>query len=96
MFRQLAQDRPDVHFAWIDVEDEDEAMGDVEVQTFPTLLIARGNQPLFLGPVPPSAAQTLRMIEGLQAQAEPHADAATAEARGLLGRLQPLLPRASV
>ena len=96
MFRQLAQDRPDVHFAWIDVEDEDEAMGDVEVQTFPTLLIAKGGQPLFLGPAPPSAAQTLRMIEGLQAQAEPHADAAISEASALLGRLQPLLPRASV
>lgn len=96
MFHQLARARPDVHFAWIDVEDEDEAMGDVEIETFPTLLIARGNEPLFLGPVAPSAAQTLRMIEGLQAQAEPHAAAATASAKGLLGRLRPLLPRAGV
>lgn len=96
MFRQLAQDRPGVQFAWIDVEDEDDAMGDVEVQTFPTLLIAKGSQPLFLGPVPPSAAQTLRMIDRLQAQAEPDAGSATAAASGLLGRLQPLLPRAGV
>lgn len=96
MFRQLAQDRPGIQFAWIDVEDEDEAMGDVEVQTFPTLLIAKGSQPLFLGPVPPSAAQTLRLIDRLQALAEPDPGSATAAAGGLLGRLQPLLPRAGV
>lgn len=96
MFRQLARERQDVHFAWVDVEDEDEAMGDVEVETFPTLLIARGNRPLFLGPVTPSAAQTLRMIDRLQAQAEPHTAVATAAATGLLGRLQPLLARAGV
>lgn len=96
VFRQLAQDRPGIQFAWIDVEDEDEAMGDVEVQTFPTLLIAKGGQPLFLGPVPPSAVQTLRLVDRLQALAEPDPGSATAAAGGLLGRLQPLLPRAGV
>ena len=50
---------------WIDIEDHDEVMGDLEVQSFPTLLIARGTEALFYGTVTPHA-QTL---EGLVRQA---------------------------
>ena len=34
-------------------------MGDVDIETFPTLLVAHGGRPLFFGPVQPSAAQAL-------------------------------------
>lgn len=71
VFEALAEDHPGASFAWVDVEDEHEAMGDLEVETFPTLLIARQGQVVFLGPVQPSATQVSRLLAGLQAQAQP-------------------------
>lgn len=96
LFRSLAQAHPDVHFAWIDVEDEDEAMGDVEVETFPTLLVSHGTTPLFFGPVAPQAAQVTRLLATLQAGAQPPAPALPPHVQALMGRLAPLLPAARV
>jgi thioredoxin 1 len=64
-FTQTAAAYPQLRFAWVDVEDEAEAMGDVDIETFPTLLIARENRPLFLGPVQPSGTQLTRLIASL-------------------------------
>jgi hypothetical protein len=38
---------------WIDVEDEADALGDLDIETFPTLLLARGGEVLFFGPILP-------------------------------------------
>jgi len=95
-FRELPARHPAAHFAWIDVEDEDEVMGELEVQTFPTLLVAHGSKPLFFGPVPPSGPQLARLLATLQAQAEPPATAVTPEIQALMRRLEPLLPHARV
>jgi thioredoxin 1 len=65
-FMQAAAAHPQLRFAWVDVEDEADAMGDVDIETFPTVLIARDRQPLFLGPVQPSAAQLTRLIASLR------------------------------
>ena len=51
-------------FAWIDVEDEADALGDVDVENFPTLLIADAGGPRFLGPVTPQAGTAERLIRG--------------------------------
>ncbi|WP_048439514.1 co-chaperone YbbN [Caenimonas sp. SL110] len=56
---------PQLEFAWIDVEDEADAMGDVDIETFPTLMIARDDEPLFFGPVQPSGAQFSRLLSSL-------------------------------
>lgn len=96
LFRSLAATHPEVHFAWIDVEDEDDAMGDVEVETFPTLLVAHGSTPLFFGPVAPQAAQVTRLLATLQARAEPPSSAVSPPIQALLRRLAPLLPAARV
>jgi thioredoxin-like negative regulator of GroEL len=64
-FEQLAAAHPDLHFAWVDVEDEAQAMGDVDIETFPTMLVARGDSPRFFGPVQPSAAQLSRLLASL-------------------------------
>ncbi|WP_211462572.1 thioredoxin family protein [Collimonas silvisoli] len=50
-FTALAQRHPQVQFAWIDIEDQAELIGDLDVDDFPTLLIQRGNVVAFLGPV---------------------------------------------
>jgi thioredoxin 1 len=85
-FEQLARRRTDLRFAWVDVEDEDEAMGEVEVENFPSVLIARGAQALFLGPVAPSMHGLERLVEALSAQPQPQAGDAR-EHDALLGRL---------
>jgi thioredoxin 1 len=85
-FEQLARSRPGWRFAWVDVEDEDAAMGDVEVETFPTVLLARGGRALFLGPVAPSPAGVAQLAQRLQAQAQPPA-AASPPSQQLLERL---------
>jgi thioredoxin 1 len=53
LFDRMAQVHPGLHFQWIDIEDESELMGAVDVETFPTLLIVDGDQPMFFGPVLP-------------------------------------------
>ena len=73
LFTAQARAHPHMRFAWVDVEDEDDAMGDVDIETFPTVLIARGDEVLFLGPIPPSAAQFTRMLATLEAQPKPAA-----------------------
>jgi thioredoxin 1 len=65
-FNEVAASRPDLRFAWVDVEDEADAMGDYDVETFPTVLIARNAEPLFLGPLQPSAAQLSRLLASLK------------------------------
>ena len=80
----------DMNFAWVDVEDEADAMGDFDVETFPTVLIARGDRPLFLGPVQPAPAQLARLLASLKhAQTDEAVSArgVSAEAASLLARL---------
>ena len=51
-------------FAWIDIEDDADALGDIDVENFPTLLIADAGGPRFLGPVTPQAQTAERLIRG--------------------------------
>ncbi len=85
---QLAQEaarHPTVRFSWVDIEDQADAMGDVDVETFPTLLIAQGPTVRFLGPVLPSIGAIGRLLESLRE--DPAAGAAPAQAQALLARL---------
>jgi thioredoxin-like negative regulator of GroEL len=66
VFMQVAAAQVELRFAWVDVEDEADAMGDVDIETFPTILIACDNRPLFLGPLQPSAGQLTRLIASLR------------------------------
>jgi len=85
---QLAQEaarHPNVRFSWVDIEDQADAMGDVDVETFPTLLIAQGPTVRFLGPVLPSIGSIGRLLESLRE--DPAAGAVPAQAQALLARL---------
>jgi hypothetical protein len=93
-FAEQALAHPALRFAWVDVEDEAEAMGEVDVETFPSLLVARGDEPLFLGPIPPSGPGLARLIATLQAQPGP-GPGLGAEAAPLLHRLQDRVLRRS-
>jgi thioredoxin 1 len=50
-------------FTQLDIEDEAELLGAVDVDNFPTLLIARGAQPLFFGTVTPHAHTLTRLVQ---------------------------------
>ena len=75
-------------FAWIDVEDESDALGDPDIENFPTLLVAAGPTVLFFGPVTPPSAERLigGALDGSLAPGD-DADAAVlaARVRRLLG-----------
>lgn len=58
---QAFQGRAD--FVWVDVEDHAEVMGPIDVENFPTLLIARGDQVLFFGTVTPHARTLARLVQ---------------------------------
>ena len=66
-FDTLVREQPALHTAWVDVEDEDEIVGDLDVETFPTILVAGGGRVRFFGPVLPQAPVLARMVAGLQA-----------------------------
>lgn len=67
IFDALAQSHPHVRFEWVDIEDEAELAGDLDVETFPTLLIADGANARFLGPLLPQVAVLARLLSNLQA-----------------------------
>ncbi|MFC5473661.1 thioredoxin family protein [Paraherbaspirillum soli] len=50
-FTALSQRHPQLQFAWIDIEDQADLIGDLDVDNFPTLLIQRGDVVAFLAPV---------------------------------------------
>lgn len=67
-FEALAGTLPQVHWHWVDVEDEDAAMqaADLEVDTFPSILIARGPQVCFFGPQLPQPRLFVRLLQSVQ------------------------------
>lgn len=55
-----------VRYHWVDVEAHDDLLGDWEIETFPTLLIARGAEPVFMGVLPPQLAVLTRLLQSYQ------------------------------
>jgi thioredoxin-like negative regulator of GroEL len=94
VFEELAATHPQVRFAWVDVEDEADAMGDVDIETFPTLLVAHGDRARFFGPVHPSSGQVARLLDSLISSPATER-AAGPEAGPLLARLDSTVLRKS-
>ena len=69
MFSQTAeavfQTHRDGRFVWIDVEDQADLVGDLEIETFPTLLVGNDEGLNFLGPVTPQPDVLRRMVNSL-------------------------------
>ena len=66
-FAALEAGAPAHRYRWIDIEDEADLVGDVDVETFPTLMVAWQGRVLFAGPVLPGLPAAERL---LAAQAE--------------------------
>ena len=61
-FQQMQARFPQARFLWIDVEDEADLLHPLDVENFPTLLLAVGDEPRFFGPVPPQPELLERLI----------------------------------
>ncbi|WP_411878886.1 thioredoxin family protein [Polaromonas sp. YR568] len=91
LFRQMAARYPGSRFAWLDIEDHAELVGDIEVETFPTLLIADAGGTRFLGPLPPHAQTLSRLLDSLAQAGEPatpHSPSTQALLQALQGATQ--------
>jgi thioredoxin 1 len=77
-------------FLWVDIEDESERVGDLDIEDFPTLLLARGDRVLFFGPVLPHARTLERLVRGALdgGLPAPTAAALMADVRALPARLR--------
>jgi|GEM_PF-452140 len=51
-------------FGWIDIEDDAALLDDVDVENFPTVLIARGSSVLFFGTITPQPGTLARLVQG--------------------------------
>lgn len=88
LFEELARAHPDVRFEWVDIEDESDLAGDLDVETFPTLLIADGERALFLGALLPQAPVLARLLTSLQAATPGSGAGAGQEAQGVFERVR--------
>ena len=92
---------PHAQVVWVDIEDDAELMGDVEVETFPTLLIADVTEAAasgasegavqlrFFGPLAPHAGTFARLIESIDSPGGPVARVAP-DVQALAERLSAL------
>lgn len=64
-YEAMAKDFPDVRFFWVDIEDHDDLMGDVDIHKFPTLLMQRGDTVAFYSCLTADAGQTARILQSL-------------------------------
>ena len=74
-FDALAARHPDKHFIWIDIEDQAEVVGDLDIDNFPTLLIQKGEAVSFFGTVLPDAALAERLIQAQVGQSDAELEA---------------------
>lgn len=64
-FLALAERFPQAEFAWLDVEDDAEEVGEREIENFPTLEVKRGEAQLFYGVLLPKPEHLARVLENL-------------------------------
>lgn len=61
-FEALAAEFPGQQFVWIDIEDQADLVGDLDVENFPTILMQRGDLVAFYGTMLPEPRQVARLL----------------------------------
>ncbi|MCM8593845.1 thioredoxin family protein [Accumulibacter sp.] len=82
-FEEVSRHFADARFEWLDIEEQADDLGDIEVENFPTLLIRRRESILFFGAMPPAPAHLERTLRTFQRQTvdESHEYAASSPER---------------
>ncbi|NMM38838.1 MAG: thioredoxin [Glaciimonas sp.] len=62
-FEELARCHPDKQLVWIDIEDQADVVGDLDIDNFPTLLIQHGDTVAFFGTILPDKRLADRLIQ---------------------------------
>jgi thiol-disulfide isomerase/thioredoxin len=72
-FIQVAREHPSLRFMWVDIEDEADALApfDLDLDNFPTVMVARAGELRFLGMLTPHAATLQRTIDAAQSRVQP-------------------------
>jgi thiol-disulfide isomerase/thioredoxin len=75
---------------WVDIEDQAELVGDFDVETFPTIVVADAQQVRFAGPLTPQPDTLRRLLRSLLLDAAPAArwPAAAPEVEAFAARLR--------
>ncbi|HEU4853349.1 MAG TPA: thioredoxin family protein [Telluria sp.] len=61
-FEAVSQRHPDKTFIWIDIEDNADLLGDLDVENFPTVLVQRGDTVAFFGTMLPDPLVLDRLV----------------------------------
>jgi len=69
-FERIAQARPEMYFLWLDIEDDSEICGDIDIENFPTLAIYRGTRLLHYGVSLPQEGTVTRLIDAIAERGE--------------------------
>lgn len=64
-FAELRRQHPEYRFIWVDIEDDAELVGDLDVETFPTFLIGQGEALKFIGPIQPQLSTAQRLLASM-------------------------------
>ena len=64
-FLAMAERFPRAEFRWVDIEDDAEAVEEIDVENFPTILVRRGEETLFHGVMLPHHEHLQRLLEKL-------------------------------
>ena len=68
--RAWPADGPALAWHWIDIEDESELVGDLDIETFPMIVVADAGGVRFAGPVAPDAHTLRRLLRALVGDGE--------------------------
>ncbi|HXA46358.1 MAG TPA: thioredoxin family protein [Burkholderiaceae bacterium] len=82
-FDELAALHPNQRFVWIDIEDQADLVGDLDISNFPTLLIQRQDMVAFFGTIRPDMSLADRLLRAQldKSHAELASEARTGEER---------------
>jgi thiol-disulfide isomerase/thioredoxin len=64
-FEELSARQPGYAYAWIDIEDHPDLLGDEEIENFPTLLVQIEGRTVFYGPMLPHIGHLERLLATL-------------------------------
>lgn len=71
VFEQVGARHANLRFRWVDVEDDADLVDPVEVEDFPTLLVAVNGQARFFGTITPQPALLERMVQERASEGDP-------------------------
>lgn len=59
----MGEEFPEIFFRWLDIEDEAEIVGDLDIENFPMLLISRKGFVLFFGTILPRPSHLRHLLQ---------------------------------